>query len=333
MSILLTGGAGFIGSHTAVFLLDSGYDVIIADDFSNSKKSVVDRITKIAGKEPKLFVADLTKSSAFTEIFQAYPDIDSIIHFAGLKAVGESVEKPLLYYKTNLEITLNLLEAMEQNGITKLVFSSSATVYSQENDVPYTEASKLGASNPYGWTKVMIEQILKDVCAASPEMSVVLLRYFNPIGAHPSGLIGEDPDGIPNNLVPYIAKVAAGTLPHVNVFGGDYDTVDGTGVRDYIHVMDLAEGHALALSYLEGKTGAFAFNLGTGNGSSVLEIIAAYENACGHKIDRVITSRRAGDLPVVYADPSLAFSELGFKASRGIDEMCKDSWKWQTRAE
>jgi UDP-glucose 4-epimerase len=341
--ILLTGGAGYIGSHTAVTLLERGYGVVLLDNFSNSKRDVPARIEKISGRRCPCVEADLTDEAATAAVFGAY-DFGAVIHFAGFKAVGESVEKPLDYYDNNLTGTLNLLKAMRPAGVRNVIFSSSATVYRQDNPVPYYEDYPLGATNPYGWTKVMIERILTDTAAADPAWSVCLLRYFNPIGAHESGLIGEDPQGIPNNLLPYVAKVAAGELPEIRIFGDDYDTPDGTGVRDYLHVMDLAEGHLLAMEYLEKKrnradggeakprakgANVHAFNLGTGKGTSVLEIIAAFERACGKKLPKSVHPRRAGDLAAVYANTDLAEKELGFKAKRDIDEMCADAWRWQ----
>jgi UDP-glucose 4-epimerase len=329
MKVLLTGGTGFIGSHTAVTLLEKGFDVVLVDNFFNSDPGVADRIRQITGKESTLIHADLLDKLALREIFEAHPDIASVIHFAGYKAVGESVEKPLSYYQNNLIGTLNLIEAMNDAGVKNLIFSSSATVYRSDDPVPYVEDYPLGATNPYGWTKVMIEQILRDITAADPDWAVVLLRYFNPIGAHPSGLIGEDPSGIPNNLMPYITKVAAGELPVLHIFGDDYDTPDGTGVRDYIHVVDLAEGHLLAMEYIENRTGSYAFNLGTGTGYSVKEVVAAFEKVCGKELPKQTDPRRAGDLPSVYADPALAREHLGFSVRFGIDQMCEDSWRWQ----
>ncbi|MDR2156739.1 MAG: UDP-glucose 4-epimerase GalE [Clostridiales Family XIII bacterium] len=331
MNILLTGGAGFIGSHTAVVLLESGHDVVVLDNFSNSKPSVLDRIEAIAGRSCPCENADLLDEAAVRDVFDRH-GFDAVVHFAGLKAVGESVEKPLSYYANNLIGTIRLTEAMAEHGVKDLIFSSSATVYRADNPVPYHEDDALGATNPYGRTKVMIEQILRDVCAADPQWSVALLRYFNPIGAHPSGRIGEDPNGIPNNLLPYVSKVAAGELPVIHIFGDDYGTPDGTGVRDYIHVMDLAEGHLLALEYIRERKGAFPFNLGTGKGYSVKEVIAAFERACGRPLPVEIDARRAGDLPIVYANADLARAELGFSAKRDLTEMCADAWRWQQRA-
>jgi len=326
-TILLTGGAGFIGSHTAVVLLEAGYDVVIADNFSNSEPAVIEAIGEIAGRKAILRKMDLRDEAALNALFEEF-HIDAVVHFAGYKAVGESVEKPLMYYENNILATLRLLEAMQKHGVNKFVFSSSATVYSSATKPPYAEDAPLGASNPYGQTKLFIEQILKDLCIADEKFAAVLLRYFNPIGAHPSGLIGEDPRGIPNNLVPYVAKVAMGELPFVRIWGDDYDTPDGTGVRDYIHVLDLARGHLLALKYIENRAGAYPFNLGTGRGYSVKEVIAAYQKACGHALKCEICPRRAGDLATVYADVALAKKELGFEATRGLSAMCRDSFKY-----
>jgi len=329
--ILLTGGAGYIGSHTAVNLLEQGYDVFIIDNFSNSKPSVVSRIEQLTGKSCSCAQVDLLNEDDLGEVF-SHNKIDCVMHFAGLKAVGESVVKPNLYYHNNLIGTINLINAMIRANVKQFIFSSSATVYSESNPVPYKEDYKTGASNPYGWTKIVIEQMLRDTCAADPDWTVSLLRYFNPIGAHESGLIGEDPKGIPNNLLPYVAKVAIGELPEIHIFGDDYDTRDGTGVRDYIHVMDLAEGHLLAMKYIENRKGVFTFNLGTGNGYSVKEVIAAFENACGKKLPQQIDPRRPGDLATFYANVDLAASELGFKAKYDLDRMCADNWRWQQTA-
>ena len=330
MAVLLTGGTGFIGSHTAVELIEAGHEVVLIDNYVNSRPDVAQRVAQITGAEVVSLEVDLLDRARLDAVFEAHP-IDAVIHFAGLKAVGESVEQPLAYYHNNLVATVNLLESMTAHAVTKLVFSSSATVYRSDNPVPYNEDYPTGATNPYGWTKVMIEQMLRDLVAAEPAWSVVLLRYFNPIGAHPSGLIGEDPNGIPNNLVPFVAKVAAGLLPQVRVFGDDYDTPDGTGVRDYIHVMDLARGHRLALDRL-GRPGVATYNLGTGTGSSVRQVIAAYERACGRSLPAVVAPRRAGDLASVYADPALAADELGFSTVFTLDDMCADSWRWQRRS-
>jgi len=335
MNILLTGGAGYIGSHTAVELLAKGHSVVIADNLSNSHPAVIDRIETITGKRPLFFEADIADKKQTEAIFSAcaeHQPIDAVIHFAGYKAVGESVAKPEIYYRNNIDSTLTLLETMQTFGVNKLIFSSSATVYGTEAEAPYTEQSPTGnCSNPYGWTKFMIEKILGGVALAHPEMSVVLLRYFNPIGAHESGLIGEDPDGIPNNLFPYISQVAIGRREKLGVFGNDYPTPDGTGVRDYIHVTDLAKGHVCALDYACLHTGVEVFNLGSGKGSSVLDIVRAYESASGRKIPYVIAPRRAGDLAVSYADPSKAKRLLGWQTEKSLSDMCKDSWKWQSQ--
>ncbi|MDN5378823.1 MAG: UDP-glucose 4-epimerase, partial [Clostridiales bacterium] len=304
-AVLVTGGAGFIGSHTCVELLDAGYEIIVMDNFANSKPESLNRIKKITGKDFKFYQTDMLDFDGMAKIFSENK-IDAVIHFAGLKAVGESVSKPLEYYHNNIAGTLELLRAMRQYGCKKIVFSSSATVYGMNNPVPYKEDYPTSATNPYGYTKVMIEQILKDICHADKEWSAVLLRYFNPIGAHSSGLIGEDPNGIPNNLFPYIAQVATGKLPKLNVYGNDYPTPDGTGVRDYIHVVDLAKGHLCALDYAMKHSGAEAVNLGTGKGSSVLEVVAAFEKACGKAIPKEFAPRRAGDIATCYADTSKA---------------------------
>ena len=331
MNVLVTGGAGFIGSHTCVELLENGHDVIIVDNFSNSKQICVERIEQIAGKKVQLYPIDIRDRAALSRVFEEN-SVDCVIHFAGYKAVGESVKLPLKYYQNNITGTITLLEVMEQYGCRMMVFSSSATVYGPENPIPYVETMKTNeATNPYGWTKVMIEQILRDLSAAQPAWSIALLRYFNPIGAHPSGLIGEDPQGIPNNLVPYIAKVATGELESLGVFGDDYDTPDGTGVRDYIHVVDLADGHVKALDYAAQHKGVLEVNLGTGKGSSVLEILHAYERACGHELAYQIKPRRAGDLPAFYADTTKAKELLGWEARFTIEEMCRDSWNFVKR--
>lgn len=326
-TILLTGGTGYIGSHTAAELLGEGHTVLIADDLSNSERSVVDRLEKITGVRPVFYQVDVSDRKALEEIFAAH-EIDAVIHFAGYKAVGESVEKPVQYYRNNLDTTLTLLEVMKDHGCRRFIFSSSATVYG-DSPVPYTEEmTPGGCTNPYGWTKYMNEQILRDAAAAEG-MSVVLLRYFNPIGAHPSGMLGEKPNGIPNNLMPYVTQVAVGIRDHLNVFGDDYPTPDGTGVRDYIHVVDLARGHAAALRYSLTHTGTEVFNLGTGKGYSVLDLVRAFEEANGVKIPYVVTERRAGDLAWSYAGTEKAARVLGWRAEKSLTEMCRDSWHWQ----
>ena len=333
--VLVTGGAGFIGSHTVVDLLQNGYRAIIVDDLSNASEKVIDRITTIVGPEAaanlSFYVADVNDRDALARIFTEN-DVDRVIHFAGFKAVGESVTKPIEYYSNNLGTTLTLVDVMREHGVKSIIFSSSATVYGDPDSLPLTEESpKKPATNPYGWTKWMIEQILTDLHTADPEWNVVLLRYFNPIGAHPSGLMGEHPKGIPNNLLPYVAQVAIGKREAVHVFGNDYDTPDGTGVRDYIHVCDLASGHVAALNWMNGKTGVEIFNLGTGKGTSVLEIIKAFSAACGKELPYVIEPRRAGDVTANYADCTKAKEQMGWEARYGIDEMCRDSWNWQSR--
>lgn len=327
--ILVTGGVGYIGSHTLVELLNSGYETVIVDNLSNSKREVVDKICAITGKKPAFVEADIRDGAAMKRLFSEY-DIDSVIHFAGLKAVGESVKKPLVYYDNNVCGTIRLLEAMKEHGVHKLIFSSSATVYKEGNPLPLNEEGELGCSNPYGWTKLTIEQILRDQCAASSQWSVALLRYFNPIGAHETGLIGEDPNGIPNNLMPYISRVAAGRLDKLHVFGNDYPTPDGTGVRDYIHVVDLAKGHVSALEYIEYHNGCEAINLGTGRGYSVLEVVEAYKRASGRDVPYVIDGRRPGDLAEFYADPEKALTLLGWRAEYGIEDMCAHSWLFES---
>jgi len=328
-SILLTGGTGFIGSHTAVELLLAGRDVVLLDDLSNSEESVAARIGRITGRLPPFVRADAADRAALRQVFDRW-EIDAVIHFAGFKAVGESVAKPLKYYRNNLDSTLSLLEVMEEKGCRRIIFSSSATVYGARCPVPYREDMPAGdCTNPYGRTKYMIEEILKDVSAADESLSVVLLRYFNPIGAHESGLIGEKPSGIPNNLMPYVTQVAAGIRPQLNVFGSDYPTRDGTGVRDYIHVTDLARGHVAALDYAMDRTGTEIFNLGTGRGYSVLEVVHAFEEASGRKVPCVFAPRRPGDLAEVYADPSRAERLLGWRAKKSLADMCRDSWRWQ----
>lgn len=328
-NILVTGGAGYIGSHTVVELLESGYGVVVVDNLSNSNKESMNRVKKITGKSPVFYEADVRDRAAMEKIFTENK-IDYVIHFAGLKAVGESCVKPIEYYDNNLYGTLVLLEVMREHGCKKIVFSSSATVYGTPEKLPLDESCRTGGTtNPYGTSKYFQEIMLNDVYKADNEWTVVLLRYFNPVGAHPSGLIGEDPRGIPNNLTPYIAKVAIGELKEVGVFGNDYDTPDGTGVRDYIHVVDLAKGHVAAISKIK-DSGVYTYNLGTGVGYSVLDVIHAYEKACGHAIPYAIKPRRAGDIAACYADASKAEKELGWKAQYGIDEMCASSWNWQS---
>lgn len=331
MKILVTGGAGFIGSHTCVELLEAGHDVVILDDLSNASGTVIDKIETITGKRPAFYQADAKDRAVLHEIFTAHR-IDAVVHFAGFKAVGESCHIPLAYYRNNLDSTLALLEEMAQAGCTRFVFSSSATVYGPDNAIPYVETMPTYvATSPYGWTKVMIEQILRDYCTATPGFTAVLLRYFNPIGAHPSGLIGEDPRGVPNNLMPYISQTAIGRLECLNVFGDDYDTPDGTGVRDYIHVMDLARGHVSAIAYMAAHTGESIFNLGTGRGYSVLEMVHAFEAANHVHVPYRIAPRRAGDLPTVYACPDKSARILGWRADYSLEDMCRDSWRWQTQ--
>ena len=331
MTVLLTGGAGYIGSHTAAELLAAGYDVIIADNFSNSSPAVLDRLEQIAWKRPKLYNVDVSDKSDFERVF-AENKIDSVIHFAGYKSVGESVRVPLNYYRNNIDCALTTLELMDKYSVNSFIFSSSATVYGAENEVPYREDMRVGpCSNPYGWTKLFIEQIIKDFSSAKPELSAVLLRYFNPVGAHRSGLIGEDPRGIPNNLMPYISKVAVGALPVLKIFGNDYPTRDGTGVRDYIHVTDLAKGHVAAMRFAENHRGTEVFNLGTGKGESVLEMVGAFGNACGRPVPYEFAPRRSGDLPEYYADVRKANEVLGWKEELSVADMCRDAWNWQSR--
>ena len=329
MAILVTGGTGYIGSHTVVELLNINKEVIIVDNLSNSKMCVLDRIEKITGKRPTFYKCDLLDKELLDKVFADHPEIDSVIHFAGLKAVGESCSLPLLYYHNNLTGTFNLLESMLSHGVNRIVFSSSATVYGLPKSVPISEDFPLSTTNPYGETKLMIERILKDVCAANPALSACVLRYFNPIGAHESGLIGEDPRGIPNNLLPYIAKVAAGRLEQLSVFGDDYDTKDGTGVRDYIHVVDLSLAHLKALDFTATKTGIDYFNVGTGNGYSVLEMVKAFGDVWGSPVKYKIAPRRPGDIAECYADPQKAFEVLGWQAQRGLEKMCEDAARWQ----
>lgn len=330
MAILVTGGAGYIGSHTCVELLNAGHEVVVVDNLYNSSEKALQRVEQITGRKVKFYEVDLLDQPALKDVFDK-ESIDSVIHFAGLKAVGESVYKPLEYYHNNVTGTLILCDEMRNHGVKNLVFSSSATVYGNPAEIPITENCPKGEiTNPYGRTKGMLEQILTDLHTADAEWNVVLLRYFNPIGAHESGLIGEDPKGIPNNLVPYIAQVAVGKLDHLNVFGNDYDTPDGTGVRDYIHVVDLAKGHVKAVKKLEDKEGVNIYNLGTGAGYSVLDVLHAYEKACGKTLKYEIHPRRDGDVAVCYSDSAKAKKELGWVAEKGIEEMCEDSWKWQS---
>jgi len=329
MRVLLTGGAGYIGSHTALVLLEHGHEVLVLDDFSNSSPESIRRVEALTGKQVRVIEADLADRAAVSAALER-ETFDAVIHFAGLKAVGESVEQPTRYYRVNLVSTLNLLDLLEQRGVSKLVFSSSATVYGDPQYLPQDEQHPVGVglTNPYGWSKAMNEQIIRDAQAARPELEAVLLRYFNPIGAHPSGRIGEDPSGIPNNLLPYISQVAVGRREHLNVWGDGYPTVDGTGVRDYIHVMDLAEGHVAALEHA--VPGVAVYNLGSGRGSSVLEVLRAFEAAAGKPIPHVIGPARAGDVAEVVADASKAFDELGWRTTRTLEDACRDSWAWQS---
>lgn len=331
MAILVTGGAGYIGSHTCIELLNAGYDVVVLDNLYNSSEKALERVEQITGKKVTFYKADILDKEAMNAIFDK-EDIDSVIHFAGLKAVGESVAKPLEYYHNNMTGTFNLCDVMRNHGVKKIIFSSSATVYGDPAFIPITEECPKGKiTNPYGQTKGMLEQVLTDLHVSDPEWSVVLLRYFNPIGAHKSGMIGEDPKGIPNNLVPYIAQVAVGKREKLGVFGDDYDTHDGTGVRDYIHVVDLARGHVKALQKFEDKPDVYIYNLGTGNGYSVLDVLHAFEKACGKTLPYEVKARRPGDIATCYADPAKAKAELGWEAEYGIEEMCEDSWRWQSQ--
>lgn len=326
-TVLVTGGVGYIGSHTVLELLAAGYDVVVVDNLCNSNIECLNRVQKLAGREVVFHNIDIRDKEALTKVFQEH-DVDAVIHFAGLKAVGESVAEPLLYYQVNVQGTLNLVQAMGETGCKNIVFSSSATVYGDPATVPVTEDFPTGPTNPYGWSKLMNEQILRDVGVSDGEWNVCLLRYFNPVGAHVSGLLGEDPKGIPNNLMPFIQQVAVGKRPHLSVFGSDYPTKDGTGVRDYIHVVDLAKGHIAALEKLQQAPGTVTYNLGTGVGYSVLEMVAEYSAACGRQLDFRLAPRRPGDVAVVFADPSFAARELGWKAELGMKQMCEDSWRW-----
>ncbi|WP_346885478.1 UDP-glucose 4-epimerase GalE [Clostridium sp. UBA4395] len=330
MAVLVTGGMGYIGSHTTVELLKEGYEVVIVDNLSNSKELVKDRIKAITGKEPKFYKYDVLNKEDMDKVFSENT-IHSVIHFAGFKAVGESVAKPLEYYHNNLTSTFVLLELMRKYGVKNFVFSSSATVYGDAKIIPITEEAPLSATNPYGRTKLMLEEILRDLYSSDNSWNIALLRYFNPVGAHESGTIGEDPCGIPNNLMPFITKVAIGELKELSVFGDDYDTPDGTGVRDYIHVVDLAKGHLKALEKLKTNSGLVTYNLGTGNGYSVLDIVKAFSEASGREIPYKITARRPGDIATCYSEPRKANEELGWTAEKGIKEMCEDSWRWQSK--
>lgn len=330
MAILVTGGAGYIGSHTVLELLNSGNDVVVIDNLCNSSRESLRRVEALTGRSVTFYEADVCDRSALQTIFAQHA-IDAVIHFAGLKAVGESTQIPLKYYQNNIAATLVLCEEMERAGVFRLVFSSSATVYGDPHTVPIKEHFPTSATNPYGRSKLMVEEMLRDIVAADPRWSVVLLRYFNPVGAHISGLIGEDPNGIPNNLLPYIAQVAIGRLKQLSVFGNDYPTPDGTGVRDYIHVVDLSLGHLKALQYIADRHGVFTFNLGTGQGYSVLEMVKAFEQASGRAVPYQVVARRPGDIAVCYAEPDLAAQELGWRAERGLPEMMADTWRWQSQ--
>lgn len=330
MKVLVTGGAGYIGSHTCVELLEAGHEVVVVDNLANSSRKAIARVEQITKKHVTFYQCDIADKEYLDRIF-ATEKVDAVIHFAGLKAVGESVQKPFEYYTNNISGTLVLIDVMRTHNVKNIIFSSSATVYGSPAEIPITESCPKGTcTNPYGWTKWMLEQILSDIYNADKRWNVILLRYFNPIGAHESGLIGEDPKGIPNNLLPYVARVAIGKLPEVGVFGNDYDTPDGTGVRDYIHVVDLAKGHVCALKKIEENEGLKVYNLGTGNGYSVLDVIHAFEKACGHPIPYSIKPRRAGDIATCYSKCDLAEAELGWKAKYNLDDMCASSWKWQS---
>jgi len=331
MTVLVTGGAGYIGSHTCVELLDRGFDIVVVDNLVNSNVKSLDRVKEITGKDFPYYELDIRDKAALDKIFENHK-IDCVMHFAGLKAVGESVAMPLEYYDNNLFTTITLCKSMGDHGVKQIIFSSSATVYTGDNEMPLSESSRTGyCTNPYGWTKYMCEQILRDLAKADPEWSVVLLRYFNPIGAHVSGLIGEDPQGIPNNLMPFISQTAIGRREYLSVFGDDYDTHDGTGVRDFIHVVDLAQGHVAAVDYMQDHKGESVFNLGTGTGYSVLDMVKAFERVTGKAVPYKITERRPGDLGMVYASPEKSANVLGWKAKFGLDEMCRDTWNWQSK--
>ncbi len=328
-TVLVTGGAGYIGSHTCVELLEAGYRVVVVDNLSNSSPEALRRVQEITGRELDFVETDIRDDAAMATVFDSYP-VDSVIHFAGLKAVGESVERPLAYYDNNVGGTVTLLEVMADKGVKKIVFSSSATVYGDPASLPIREDFPLSATNPYGRSKLFIEEILRDLHCADPAWDIGILRYFNPVGAHPSGRIGEDPAGIPNNLMPYIAQVAVGKLERLSVFGGDYPTPDGTGVRDYIHVVDLARGHLAALARLDERPGCVTYNLGTGTGYSVLDMVKAFERASGREVPYQVVERRPGDIAACWADPSLARRELGWEAQHDLQAMCEDTWRWQS---
>ena len=329
-TILVTGGAGYIGSHTVLELLNKGYNVVVMDNLCNSSKESLRRVEELTGKKVTFYETDIRDAEGTDKIFKAHK-IDAVIHFAGLKAVGESCQIPLKYYENNIGGTVTLLEVMQKNNVKKIIFSSSATVYGTPERLPLDENCRLSTTNPYGSTKLMLETVLQDLYKSDNEWNVILLRYFNPVGAHPSGLIGEDPRGIPNNLMPYIAQTAAGRREYLSVFGNDYPTPDGTGVRDYLHVVDLARGHVAAMDYMAERKGVFVFNLGTGHGYSVLDMVHAFEKATGKKVPYKIAPRRAGDVAEVYCDPGKAERELGWKAEHSLEDMCRDSWNWQSK--